>query len=132
MPSLTMKWLFSQFRAKLMSSHRLSILSKWVRHVEKELPKTEKSSINTSIVYSIHDRGKIASYILWNVPGGHYIAKVAAVGKDPYGQVNDSFMIIGSWLIPMISESFQAMASCGTVNTYKRAGRFSRILKALA
>ncbi|GJV05221.1 hypothetical protein Tco_1338790 [Tanacetum coccineum] len=32
MPSLTMKWLFSQFRAKLVSSHRLSIFSKWVRH----------------------------------------------------------------------------------------------------
>ncbi|GJZ99463.1 hypothetical protein Tco_0672014 [Tanacetum coccineum] len=42
MPSLTMKCLFSQFRAKLVSSHRLSIFSKWVRHVEKELPKTER------------------------------------------------------------------------------------------
>ncbi|GJX95066.1 hypothetical protein Tco_0349652 [Tanacetum coccineum] len=30
MPSLTMKWLFSQFRAKLVSSHRLN-LSKWVK-----------------------------------------------------------------------------------------------------
>ncbi|GKD62352.1 hypothetical protein Tco_1299861, partial [Tanacetum coccineum] len=56
MPSLTMKWLFSQFRAKLVSSHRLSIFSKWVRHVEKELSKTEKS-------------WKIAIIHLWKVPG---------------------------------------------------------------
>ncbi|GKF94530.1 hypothetical protein Tco_0284230, partial [Tanacetum coccineum] len=69
MPSLTMKWLFSQFRAKLVSSHRLSIFSKcWVRHVEKELPKTEKSSINTSIIFSIMS-WKIAIIYLWNVPG---------------------------------------------------------------
>ncbi|GJU78800.1 hypothetical protein Tco_1275870 [Tanacetum coccineum] len=63
-----MKWLFSQFRAKLVSSHRLSIFSKWVRHVEKELPKTEKSSINTSIIFSIMS-WKIAIIHLWNVPG---------------------------------------------------------------
>ncbi|GKF56261.1 hypothetical protein Tco_0166601, partial [Tanacetum coccineum] len=68
MPSLTMKWLFSQFRAKLVSSHRLSIFSKWVRHVEKELPKTEKSSINTSIIFLIMS-WKIAIIHLWNVPG---------------------------------------------------------------
>ncbi|GKF79855.1 hypothetical protein Tco_0235423, partial [Tanacetum coccineum] len=36
-----------------MSSHRLSILSKWERHEEKESPKTKKSSMNTSIVSSI-------------------------------------------------------------------------------
>ncbi|GJY16171.1 hypothetical protein Tco_0386593, partial [Tanacetum coccineum] len=58
MPSLTMKWLFSQFRAKLVSSHRLSIFSKWVRHVEKELPKTEKSSINTSS--NVEAKGHVA------------------------------------------------------------------------
>ncbi|GKG23976.1 hypothetical protein Tco_0392012, partial [Tanacetum coccineum] len=64
MPSLTTKWLFSQFRAKFVSSHRLSIFSKWVRHVEKELLKTEKSSINTSIVFSIMS-WKIAIIQLW-------------------------------------------------------------------
>ncbi|GKF11281.1 hypothetical protein Tco_0049207, partial [Tanacetum coccineum] len=60
--------LWAWFRAKLVSSHRLSIFSKWVRHVEKELPKTEKSSINTSIVFSIMS-WKIAIIHLWNVPG---------------------------------------------------------------
>ncbi|GJR27628.1 hypothetical protein Tco_1103860 [Tanacetum coccineum] len=49
MPSLTMKWLFSQFSDNLVSSHLLSILSKLARHEEKESPKTEKSSIKTSI-----------------------------------------------------------------------------------
>ncbi|GKF68021.1 hypothetical protein Tco_0197700 [Tanacetum coccineum] len=53
---------------ELVSSHRLSIFSKWDGHVEKELPKTEKSSINTSIVFSIMS-WKIAIIHLWNVPG---------------------------------------------------------------
>ncbi|GJW99736.1 hypothetical protein Tco_0183650 [Tanacetum coccineum] len=55
MPSFTIKWLFSQFRTKLVSSHRFNIFSKWDRHVEKESPKNEKSSINTSIVFSKWD-----------------------------------------------------------------------------
>ncbi|GJW98538.1 hypothetical protein Tco_0180346 [Tanacetum coccineum] len=51
--SLGQSGLEPRLECKLVSSHRLSIFSKWVRHVEKELPKTEKSSINTSIVFSI-------------------------------------------------------------------------------
>ncbi|GJT24996.1 hypothetical protein Tco_0894933 [Tanacetum coccineum] len=66
MAFLNHKMDFLQFRAKLVSSHRLSIFSKWVRHVEKELPKTEKSSIKTSIVFSIMS-WKIAIIHLWNV-----------------------------------------------------------------
>nr|GEW03071.1 reverse transcriptase domain-containing protein [Tanacetum cinerariifolium] len=62
-----MKWLFSQFRASLVSSHLLSILSKLVRHVEKEFPKTEKSSMKTSMVCSIMS-WKIAIMHRWNVP----------------------------------------------------------------
>ncbi|GKF84510.1 hypothetical protein Tco_0249408 [Tanacetum coccineum] len=68
MPSFTIKWLFSQFKDKLVSSHRFNIFSKWDRHVEKESPKIEKSSINTSIVFSIIS-WKIAIIHLWNVPG---------------------------------------------------------------
>ncbi|GJV01566.1 hypothetical protein Tco_1335135 [Tanacetum coccineum] len=67
MPSFTIKWLFSQFRDKLVSSHRFNIFSKWVRHVEKESPKTEKSSMNTSIVFSIIS-WKIAIIHQWNEP----------------------------------------------------------------
>ncbi|GJV83730.1 hypothetical protein Tco_1523628 [Tanacetum coccineum] len=74
MPSFTMKWLFSQFRTKLVSSHRFNILSKWDRHVEKESPKTEKSSINTSIVFSIMS-WKIAIIHRWNVPGALHSPK---------------------------------------------------------
>nr|GEW49107.1 hypothetical protein [Tanacetum cinerariifolium] len=40
----------SGMRQRLVSSHRLSILSKWERQVPNEFPKTEKSSIKTSIV----------------------------------------------------------------------------------
>ncbi|GKG19955.1 hypothetical protein Tco_0379756, partial [Tanacetum coccineum] len=52
MPSLTIKWLFSQLRLKLVSSHLLSMWSKRERQFWKEFPKTEKSSIKTSIVFS--------------------------------------------------------------------------------
>ncbi|GKE64916.1 hypothetical protein Tco_1519077 [Tanacetum coccineum] len=68
MPSLTMKWHFSQFRIRLVSSHLLSILSKWERQDEKESPKTEKLSMKTSIVSSIMS-WKMAIIHLWNVSG---------------------------------------------------------------
>ncbi|GKF60081.1 hypothetical protein Tco_0176867, partial [Tanacetum coccineum] len=74
MPSLTMKWIFSQFRTKLVSSHRFNILSKWDRHVEKESSKTEKSSINTSIVFLIIS-WKIAIIHCWNMPGALHSPK---------------------------------------------------------
>ncbi|GJY06150.1 hypothetical protein Tco_0373204 [Tanacetum coccineum] len=68
MPSFTIKWHFSQFGTKLVSSHHLSILSKWERHEENESPKIEKSSMKTSIVSSIMS-WKMAIMHLWNVPG---------------------------------------------------------------
>ncbi|GKD57502.1 hypothetical protein Tco_1290889 [Tanacetum coccineum] len=68
MPSFTVKWHFSQFRTKLVSLHRLSILSKWERHEEKESPKIEKLSMKTSIVSSIMS-WKMAIMHLWNMPG---------------------------------------------------------------
>ncbi|GJZ59625.1 hypothetical protein Tco_0615441 [Tanacetum coccineum] len=81
MPSFTMKWLFSQFKDRLVSSHRFNIFSKWVRHVEKESPKTEKSSMNTSIVFSIIS-WKIDIIHLWNVPGAlHSPIRHATLGK---------------------------------------------------
>ncbi|GJT64968.1 ribonuclease H-like domain-containing protein [Tanacetum coccineum] len=53
---------------KLVSSHRFSIISKWERHKEKASSKTEKSSMKTSMVFSIIS-WKIATIHLWNVPG---------------------------------------------------------------
>ncbi|GJV24965.1 hypothetical protein Tco_1377660 [Tanacetum coccineum] len=46
----------------------MSILSKWERKEEKESPKTEKSSMKTSIVSSIMS-WKMAIMHIWNVPG---------------------------------------------------------------
>ncbi|GKE71813.1 hypothetical protein Tco_1529885 [Tanacetum coccineum] len=68
MPSLTMKWHFSQFRTRLVSSYLLSILSKWDRQDEKESPKTEKSSMKTSIV-SLIMSWKMAIMHLQNMLG---------------------------------------------------------------
>nr|GFA53361.1 reverse transcriptase domain-containing protein [Tanacetum cinerariifolium] len=59
-----MKWFFSQFRASLVSSYHFSIFSKLVRHVEKEFPNTETSSIKTFIVCSIKS-WKIAIIQVW-------------------------------------------------------------------
>nr|GFC51202.1 hypothetical protein [Tanacetum cinerariifolium] len=51
------------------------IFSKLVRHVEKEFPKTEKSSMNSSMVCSIIS-WKIAIIHCWNVPGALHSPKV--------------------------------------------------------
>ncbi|GJV47293.1 hypothetical protein Tco_1437505 [Tanacetum coccineum] len=77
---------FSHFIMLNLFFHRLSIFSKWVRHVEKELPKTEKSSINTSIVFSIMS-WKIAIIHLWNVPGAlqRPEGKPPVCERVPYG-----------------------------------------------
>ncbi|GJR34693.1 putative ribonuclease H-like domain-containing protein [Tanacetum coccineum] len=88
MPSFTIKWHFSQFRTKLVSSQCFSILSKWERHDEKESPKTEKSSIKTSIVSSIIS-WKMAILHFWNVPGALHKPNgirryVVPTGKDNF------------------------------------------------
>ncbi|GJS85733.1 hypothetical protein Tco_0752274 [Tanacetum coccineum] len=44
---------FSQFNTRLVSSHLFSIFSRFLRQWSKELPKTEKSSMNTSMLSSI-------------------------------------------------------------------------------
>nr|GFB27700.1 hypothetical protein [Tanacetum cinerariifolium] len=65
----------------------------WVRHVEKELPKTEKSSMNTSMVCSIIS-WKIAIIHHWNVPGALQSPKgMRLFVKVPYRQVN----VVFSW-----------------------------------
>ncbi|GJU78451.1 hypothetical protein Tco_1275521 [Tanacetum coccineum] len=59
-----------RFNDKLVSSHRFSIFSKWVRHVEKESPKTEKSSRKNDFHRFIFNniRGRFAIHTSWNVP----------------------------------------------------------------
>ncbi|KAJ0928357.1 hypothetical protein HanRHA438_Chr04g0193161 [Helianthus annuus] len=63
-----MKWHFSQLRARLVSSHRDSIRSRLSRHWSYESPKMEKSSMKTSIVFSIIS-WKMATIQRWNVAG---------------------------------------------------------------
>nr|GEX19350.1 hypothetical protein [Tanacetum cinerariifolium] len=65
----------------------------WVRHIEKELPKTEKSSMNTSMVCSIIS-WKIAIIHRWNVPGALQSPKgMRLYANVSYGQVN----VVFSW-----------------------------------
>ncbi|GJR75572.1 hypothetical protein Tco_0087937 [Tanacetum coccineum] len=68
MPSFTIKWLFSQFKDKLVSSHRFNIFSKWDRHVGKS-PKDRKSIIILPLFFSIISVRRFAIIHLWNVPG---------------------------------------------------------------
>ncbi|GJV45711.1 hypothetical protein Tco_1430247 [Tanacetum coccineum] len=82
MPSFTMKWLFSQFRTKLVSSHRFNILSKWDRHVEKESPKTEKSSIKYFPSFSDHVHGRLHHTSLGMLPGALHSPKGHAGGRQ--------------------------------------------------
>nr|GEW07279.1 hypothetical protein [Tanacetum cinerariifolium] len=63
------------------------------RHVEKELPKTKKSSMNTSMVCLIIS-WKIAIIHRWNVPGALQSLKgMRLYANVPYGQVN----VVFSW-----------------------------------
>src|ERR1044072_8420092 len=48
-PSVTIKLHFSQFKTKLVCTHLFKTVSKFSKHKSKEAPKTEKSSIKTSI-----------------------------------------------------------------------------------
>nr|GFA44188.1 hypothetical protein [Tanacetum cinerariifolium] len=64
-----------------------------VRHVEKELPKTNKSSMKTSMVYSIIS-WKIAIIHRWNMPGALQSPKgMRLYANIPYEQVN----VVFSW-----------------------------------
>nr|GEZ07149.1 hypothetical protein [Tanacetum cinerariifolium] len=61
----------------------------WMRHVEKELPKTEKSSMVCSII-----SWKIAIKHRWNMPGALQSPKGMRLYVNvPYGQVN----VVFSW-----------------------------------
>ncbi|GJT14887.1 hypothetical protein Tco_0873593 [Tanacetum coccineum] len=76
---------FSQFRTKLVSSHLFSILSKWERQDEKESPKTEKSSMKTSIVSSIMS-WKWPSCTFGTCPEHYINQKAYALSNVPKGQ----------------------------------------------
>nr|GFB21248.1 hypothetical protein [Tanacetum cinerariifolium] len=67
-------------------------------HVEKESPKTEKSSMNTSMVCSIIS-WKIAIIHRWNVPGALQSPKgMRLYANVSYGQVN----VVFSWSFGLI------------------------------
>ncbi|GKB93717.1 hypothetical protein Tco_0979854 [Tanacetum coccineum] len=87
-PSFTMKWHFSQFNTRLVSSHLFSIFSRFLRQWSKELPKTEKSSMNTSMLSSISS-WKMVFIQRWKVTGAlHSPNGIRLYAKVPYGQVN--------------------------------------------
>jgi hypothetical protein len=52
-PSRTIKWHFSQFRTKCFSSHLRKSLSKYSKQLVKDFPYIVKSSMNTSMIFSI-------------------------------------------------------------------------------
>nr|GFB22507.1 hypothetical protein [Tanacetum cinerariifolium] len=91
LPSLPPSTESEVFLGMLVSIEDLSKI--FLRHVEKELPKTEKSSMNTSMVCSIIS-WKIAIIHRWNMPGALQSPKgMRLYAKVLYGQVN---MVI-SW-----------------------------------
>src|SRR3954468_6249271 len=51
-PSLTIKWHFSQFQTRLVSSHLCKTRSRLLKQSSKEVPCTEKSSMKTSTIFS--------------------------------------------------------------------------------
>ena len=74
MPSYTIKWHFSQFRTRLVSSHLISTDLRFSRQLSKEFPNIEKSSMNTSIVFSTISEN-MAIIQGWNVPGALHSTK---------------------------------------------------------
>ncbi|GJU62577.1 hypothetical protein Tco_1244412 [Tanacetum coccineum] len=90
-PSFTMKWHFSQFNTRLVYSYLFSIFSRFVRQWSKELPKTEKSSMNTSMLSSFSS-WKMVVIQRWKVVGAlHNLNGIHLYAKVPYGQVNVVF-----------------------------------------
>jgi len=51
---------------RLVSVHLLRTTSRWIKHWSKDLPNTEKSSINTSMFFSITSE-KMECIHLWKV-----------------------------------------------------------------
>nr|GEW08670.1 hypothetical protein [Tanacetum cinerariifolium] len=90
-PSFTMKWQFSQFNSRLVSSHLFSIFYGFLRQWSKELPKMKKSSMNTFMLSSISS-WKMA--IIQQCKGAgalHNPNGIRLYVKVPYGQVNVVF-----------------------------------------
>ncbi|GJZ67108.1 hypothetical protein Tco_0630348 [Tanacetum coccineum] len=97
MPSLTMKWHFSQFRTKLVSSHRLSILSKWERQDEKESPRLMKLSMKTSmfLIHCLWKYGPHASIEM--LPRSiTYTKRHTSVGKHPIRASEGGILLLHS------------------------------------
>jgi len=64
----TMKWHFSQFKTKFVSTHLFNTTLRFSRQLSNDEPKTEKSSLNTSVIFSIKYE-KMENIHLWEVAG---------------------------------------------------------------
>src|SRR5215216_3905666 len=51
-PSLTIKWHFSQFKTRFVCSHLCKTRSRLLKQSSKDFPYTEKSSMKTSTIFS--------------------------------------------------------------------------------
>src|ERR1043165_8073095 len=90
-PSVTMKLHFSQFKTKFVSTHLFKTVFKFSKHKSNDAPKTEKSSIKTSIVFSIKS-ANMACMHLWNVVGAlHKLKGIRLYAKIPNGHVKAVF-----------------------------------------
>ena len=98
MPSCTIKWHFSQFSTRLVSSHLISTNLRFSRQLSREFPNTENSSMNTSIVFStIYENMAIIQR--WNVLGSWCIAQPK--GHSPECEctirVSESHLLLILW-----------------------------------
>src|ERR1044072_5885653 len=92
-----MKWHFSQFKTKFLSSYLLSTRDKLTRHASKSGPKTEKSSIKISMHVSIRSE-KIAYIYLWKAVGAlHSPEWHSPIGKHAV-RAGESRLLLICWI----------------------------------
>src|SRR3954465_1988763 len=90
-PSVTMKVHFSQLRTKFVSIHLSITTSRFFKHKSNDDPYTEKSSMNTSMLFSIKSE-KIACMHLLNVARAlHSPNGILRYAKMPKGHVKAVF-----------------------------------------
>ncbi|GJT60495.1 hypothetical protein Tco_1004028 [Tanacetum coccineum] len=127
----------TQFEIGLHPTNVQMLIPVWSKHVEKELPKTEKSSINTSIVFSIMS-WKIAIIHLWNVPGALQGKAMRRKAKlEPRCVESSSIEFVSTKFLrvnTLVSESFHAIVlACGTCkHLYETLSLRSLKIKSLA
>ena len=97
-PSLTIKYHFSQLRTRFFPSHLANTLHKLLTHDVKSDPYTEKSSIKTSMKSSIISV-KIDIIHLWKIAGALQSLKgILRYANVPYRQVNVVFSWSSGWI----------------------------------